>query len=125
MMPKDEDVVGLEVAPGMTAIRDGEVLKMDAPDTSSIEFNAGMNDLEEAVKAEEPKPFKWHGVDFPAWAQGPHFVMLASQTFALAIDPNCVTMEMKSHWMLKYVPELVQLGKKVLEKLLDDKIGRV
>ncbi len=85
-------------------------------DTSNIEF----------TKNEEPngKDFTWKGIKFPAWAQGPHFIVIKG-SFVLAIDPNCVTMEMKANWVQKYVPLLVELGKKVLEKLLKEEIRTI
>jgi len=80
----------------------------------------------EFTEKEEPKgdDFEWKGVKFPGWAQGPHFIVL-NGSFVLAIDPNCVTMEMKSNWVGKYVPILVQLGRKVLEKLLNEEIRTI
>lgn len=94
-----------------------------APDTTAIDFTEGMEEVEETI-APDGKPFDWHGVEFPGWAQGPHFIRLHTQgTFCLAIDPACVTMEMKANWTRKYVPILVNLGQQVLEKLLKQPVG--
>jgi len=61
------------------------------------------------------------GVKFPVYFQDPHWVQL-NGTFLLAVDPAYVTMQMKSNWVHKYVPELVALGKQILEKNLNIKI---
>ena len=118
-MMKNEENLGDKVTiTGPVTIPDGESITITTKD-SPIEF----------TKKEEQtdpigKPFKWKGIDFPAWAQGPHFIELKG-SFVLAIDPNCVTMEMKTNWVQKYVPILVQLGKKVLEKLLKEEIRSI
>ena len=117
----------------------------DIKNIDKIEFNVPSGDTGDSITSTEPitidsskieftvneektdpvgKPFKWKGIDFPAWAQGPHFIELKG-SFVLAIDPNCVTMEMKTNWVQKYVPILVQLGKKVLEKLLKEEIRSI
>jgi hypothetical protein len=122
IMPKDSEVITFPTSDtGHDTITSTEPITIDS---SSIEFTKNMEDVEDVI-APEDKPFKWHGVEFPAWAKNPHFVILQDRTFALAMDPNFVTMEMKSNWMHKYVPELVKLGKKVLEKLLDEEIKTI
>jgi len=69
----------------------------------------------------EPKPFTWMGVKFPAYFKGPHFVQVKG-SIVLAIDPACVSMEMRTNWQNIYVPELAELGKKIIEKHLKIKI---
>jgi len=108
---------------GTVGITNGDSITVDSSDNvipaETIEF----------TKKEEQtdpigKPFKWKGIEFPAWAQGPHFIELKG-SFVLAINPNCVTMEMKTNWVQKYVPILVNLGKQVLEKLLKEEIRSI
>ena len=103
-------------------ITQGDALTIDSTDNITTAAVESFDDVEAELV---DKPFKWHGVDFPAWAKNPHFVILNDRTFALAMDPNYVSMEMKANWMQKYVPELVKLGKQVLEKLLKEKISQV
>ncbi len=86
-----------------------------------ITFDSAANELEETVGAKEPKSFEWMGVKFPPYFQGPHFVDVKGST-VMAIDPACVTMEMKANWDMKYRGELAELGKKVIEKALNIKI---
>jgi len=74
------------------------------------------------VKADTtPKSFTWMSVKFPPYFVGPHFVQVKG-SFVMAIDPACVSMEMRTNWQTKYIPELAALGKKVLEKNLKIKI---
>ena len=75
----------------------------------------------ESHPSPEPKPFTWMGVKFPAYFKGPHFVQVKG-SIVLAIDPDCVSMEMRTNWQNIYVPELAALGKKIIEKHLKIKI---
>ena len=72
----------------------------------------------------EPKPFTWMDVKFPAYFKGPHFVQVKG-SIVLAIDPDCVSMEMRTNWQNIYVPELAALGKKIIEKHLKIKIEKL
>ena len=67
------------------------------------------------------KSFTWMGVKFPPYFVGPHFVQVKG-SFVMAIDPACVNMEMRTNWQGRYIKELSDLGKKVLEKNLKIKI---
>jgi len=78
----------------------------------------------EKPKTEEPKPFTWLGVKFPAYFKGPHFIQIKG-SIVLAIDPDCVSMEMRTNWQNIYVPELAALGKKIIEKHLKIKIEKL
>ncbi len=100
----------------------GDALTIDSTSSNNTDAIEAFDNVETELV---DKPFKWHGVEFPAWAKGPHFVILNDRTFALAMDPAFVSMEMKTNWMQKYVPELVKLGKQVLEKLLKEEIKSV
>ena len=80
--------------------------------------------LPKKPETEEPKPFTWMGVKFPAYFKGPHFVQVHG-SIVLAIDPACVSMAMKSNWQNIYVPELAALGKKIIEKHLKIKIEKL
>jgi len=104
-----------------------DTVNVTSSDMTSIDSTAQVETAPiEFTKNEEPngKDFTWKGVKFPGWAQGPHFIVLKG-SFVLAIDPNCVTMEMKTNWVQKYVPILVSLGKQVLEKLLKEEIRTI
>ena len=72
----------------------------------------------------EPKSFTWLGVKFPAYFKGPHFIQIKG-SIVLAIDPDCVSMEMRTNWQNIYVPELAALGKKIIEKHLKIKIEKL
>ena len=114
MMKEEETVFNIPSSDtGNDSITSTENITIDS---STIEF----------TKNEEPSgdDFTWKGVKFPGWAQGPHFIELKG-SFVLAINPNCVTMEMKTNWVGKYVPILVSLGKEVLEKLLKEEIRSI
>ena len=78
----------------------------------------------EKPKTEEPKSFTWQGVKFPAYFKGPHFIQIKG-SIVLAIDPDCVSMEMRTNWQNIYVPELAALGKKIIEKHLKIKIEKL
>ena len=75
-------------------------------------------------ESKEPKPFTWMGVKFPAYFRGPHFIQVKG-SIVLAIDPDCVSMEMRTNWINIYVPELAALGKKIIEKHLKIKIEKI
>ncbi len=75
-------------------------------------------------ESSEPKPFTWQGVKFPAYFKGPHFIQIKG-SIVLAIDPDCVSMEMRTNWQNIYVPELAALGKKIIEKHLKIKIEKL
>jgi len=72
----------------------------------------------------EPKSFTWMNVKFPAYFKGPHFIQIKG-SIVLAIDPDCVSMEMRTNWQNIYVPELAALGKKIIEKHLKIKIEKL
>ena len=72
----------------------------------------------------EPKSFTWMGVKFPAYFKDPHFIQIKG-SIVLAIDPDCVSMEMRANWQNIYVPELAALGKKIIEKHLKIKIEKL
>ena len=72
----------------------------------------------------EPKSFTWQGVKFPAYFKGPHFIQIKG-SIVLAIDPDCVSMEMRTNWQNIYVPELAALGEKIIEKHLKIKIEKL
>ena len=80
--------------------------------------------ITESHPAPEPKPFTWMGVKFPAYFKGPHFVQVKG-SIVLAIDPDCVSMEMRTNWQNIYVAELAALGKKIIEKHLKIKIEKI
>lgn len=72
----------------------------------------------------EPKSFTWQGVKFPAYFRDPHFIQIKG-SIVLAIDPDCVSMEMRTNWQNIYIPELAALGKKIIEKNLKIKIEKL
>ena len=80
--------------------------------------------LPKKPEVKEPKPFTWMGVKFPAYFKSPHFVQIKG-SIVLAIDPDCVSMEMRTNWINIYVPELAALGKKIIEKHLKIKIEKL
>ena len=75
-------------------------------------------------KSSKPKSFTWMGVKFPAYFKDPHFIQIKG-SIVLAIDPDCVSMEMRANWQNIYVPELAALGKKIIEKHLKIKIEKL
>jgi len=91
--------------------------------SENVPVEAVAKDTKPKVEAKdaEPKPFTWMGVKFPAYFKGPHFVQVKG-SIVLAIDPACVSMEMRTNWQNIYVPELAALGKKIIEKHLKIKI---
>lgn len=89
-----------------------------------VTFDSAANELEEVMGAKEPKSFEWMGVKFPPYFQGPHFVEVKG-SIVMAIDPACVSLEMKANWDLKYRKELTALGKEIIEKKLNIKIETV
>ncbi len=116
MMSNEEKGAEIKIPTSDTGIDSITSTENITIDSSTIEF----------TEKEEPNgdDFEWKGIKFPGWAQGPHFIVL-NGSFVLAIDPNCVTMEMKTNWVGKYVPILVDLGKQVLEKLLKEEIRTI
>jgi len=94
------------------------------PATSSQTDNATVTkQITESAEPDGPKPTMYHGVEFPAYFQGPHFVEVKG-SLVMAIDPKCVTIGMKANWE-RYRHELSELGKKVIEKNLSIKIETV
>ena len=94
----------------------------DSSNTNSIDnFDSASAELEEVIGTKDLKPFEWMGVEFPPYFQGPHFVEVKG-SIVMAIDPACVSLEMKANWDMKYRQELSELGKKVIEKHLNIKI---
>lgn len=95
---------------------------------------SGMESLED-IEIDAPTPpeppkeepaksdtFKYFGVKFPSYFKNPRFVQTADKSFTIAVDADEFTMEMKSNWNTKYLPELADLTKKVLQKLTKEKI---
>ncbi len=100
------------------AITSGDPVIIDShPKTEAVA------EQKEPPKDDELKPTMYHGVEFPAYFQGPHFVEIKG-SLVMAIDPKCVTMGMKTNWE-RYRHELAALGKKVVEKNLNIKIETV
>jgi len=95
-----------------------------ATESTPTELKEGLEELDDAVGTDDLKPVKFMGIDFPIYFQSPHWILL-NGAFVLAVDPKYITMEMKANWMQKYVPELVALGKEILEKNLHIKIGSI
>jgi len=94
----------------------------DTSSTNSIDnFDSASAELEEVIGTKDLTPFEWMGVEFPPYFQGPHFVEVKG-SIVMAIDPACVSLEMKANWDLKYRKELADLGKKIIEKKLNIKI---
>ena len=92
-------------------------------DNTPVE-TTGIKTKSHAVEPVEPKSFTWQGVKFPAYFKGPHFIQIKG-SIVLAIDPDCVSMEMRTNWQNIYVPELAALGKKIIEKHLKIKIEKL
>lgn len=92
-------------------------------ETDSNAIEASVKDPQEEAKPEPklPEPTEWKGVKFPAYFQGMHFVDVKGST-VMAVDPACLTIEMKANWESIYRPELAALGRQVIEKALDIKI---
>jgi len=80
-----------------------------------------MEELDDEIKIDDLKQCTYMGVKFPIYFQDPHWIQF-NGAFVLAVDPAYVTMQMKANWMQKFVPELMKLGKEVLEKNLNIKI---
>lgn len=106
---------------------DNDIVNMDKitfsepPDTIPTAVKEGLEDLDDAVGTDDLKKPKYMGVEFPVYFQSPHWIQYRG-TFMLAVDPAYVTMPMKANWMAQYAPELMALGKKILEKNLNIKI---
>jgi len=98
-----------------------EPMETTTTESTPAELKENFEDLDEAVGTDDLKPVKFMGVDFPIYFQGPHWIQY-NGTFMLAVDPAYVTMPMKANWMAKYAPELMALGKQILEKNLNIKI---
>jgi len=110
------EFVGTTNAPTIPA--DGSI------SNSVTTFDSASAELEEAIGTKDLKPFEWMGVEFPPYFQGPHFVEVKG-SIVMAIDPACVSLEMKANWDLKYRKELADLGKQIIEKHLNIKIDIV
>jgi len=122
-MPEDEKNPNLEDVVEFIDTTNKDLIPADGSTSGeTVHFDsAAAEKIEEAVGAVELKPFEWMGVKFPPYFQGPHFVEVKG-SIVMAIDPACVSLEMKANWDMKYRGELSDLGKKVIEKALNIKI---
>lgn len=96
------------------------VVKFD-PDDKVESVIANYTEVLPPEPVDPPKETEWMGVKFPAYFQGMHFVDVKGST-VMAVDPACLTMEMKANWESVYRPELAALGRQVIEKALHTKI---
>lgn len=125
MPEKDADASSEIVEFTESAITKGDSVALGAHDTTGTKDVVAeeIAKIDKPSKTDEPKPTMYHGVEFPAYFQGPHFIDIKG-SLVMAIDPRCVTMGMKSNWE-RYRHELAALGKQVIEKNLNIKIETV
>jgi len=71
----------------------------------------------------KPAPsFMYLGVKFPGYFKEPRFVQTPDKAFTIAIDSKDWPASERALWNRKYLPQLAELTKKVLEKLTKSKI---
>jgi len=122
IMSKDEGEITFPQKTTVTI--SGIPATIDSGDNVTSEVKESFEDMDEELGTDDLKPCTFMGVTFPVYFQGPHWIQ-NSGVFMLAVDPAYVSMQMKAQWTQRYAPELMALGKKILEDNLHIEIGTV
>ncbi len=104
----------------------GDVITHDSHSTSNDDnIELSKPDKIEELVVEDLTEFNYFGVKFPGYFRNPRFVQTNDLSFTIAIDTDNMSMELKANWNTKYLPELAELTKKILQKLTKEKIPKL